>query len=381
MGQESTEEKARVDGTEYKVLVPKPGGRVFLFKEIEHPEGGTPRSIAFKDVTVVPRGYEELLATKAEKAVTIELRMFNGVIVDSDIEGADPSKYANITATLVSPFTANSIGLVPGGWLPSILAATVDNSAVLLDRNVVIEIVSRFERGESKGRRADFLDLLKDEEISINPCLYAMEGSLQRIPDDTHVRQEFEQAIARLSRALPKAKLMIGSRSIDGIMGLIEEARPSLERKQRFLQSIAPILQSPIGAQRQNQVWCEVLSIAKGCGVAPTDLVVLAALSAVVTPQSSPARKLLKFQPGYKASLAYNALCDLRALEYLLNCTARYPELRVQLCTADRALALFWTALGAVSRLEKDRLRMEMTPHAALLPPVWLERWNRISTG
>src|SRR3546814_15809414 len=74
------------------------------------------------------------------------------------------------------------------------LAAVSENSAILLDRNVVTEIVSRFDSGETKGRPADFIDMLAGMDVSINPGLYAMEGSLRRIPDSAHVREELAWA-------------------------------------------------------------------------------------------------------------------------------------------------------------------------------------------
>src|SRR3546814_14516252 len=85
----------------------------------------------------------------------------------------------------------------------------------------------------------------------------------------------------------------------------------------------------------------------------PANGVLFARRSTVVTPQNAPARRLLKFRRGYCEELAYNALCDLRAINYLLHCAARYPELPIQLCTGDRDLAIFWTALGASSRLDR----------------------------
>ena len=366
-----------IGGNGYSVEPPSPESHIFLFKETEHPEGGMPRTIAFKDVTVVPRGYEELVDTKPDQAVTIKLEMRNGTIVDTDIDDIDRSGRINLDATLETHFTANSIGLVIGGWLPSMLAAVGENSAILLDRNAVTEIVSRFDHGQTKGRPADFIDMLAGMDVSINPGLYAMEGSLRRIPDLAHVREELEWATTRISRALPKAKMMIGAQSIRGISGVIEDSRASLERELQFLLKAAPILKSPIGHRRQDRVWDEVARTAAECEVAPKALALLAALSTVVTPQSAPARGLLKFRQGYSEELAYNALCDLRAINYLLHCTARFPELHIQLCTGDRDLALFWTALGASPRMDGDSVMIDMVPHRDLMPPEFLDRWNR----
>src|SRR3546814_1532551 len=51
----------------------------------------------------------------------------------------------------------------------------------------------------------------------------------------------------------------------------------------------------------------------------PANGVLFARRSTVVTPQNAPARRLLKFRRGYCEELAYNALCDLRAINYLLH--------------------------------------------------------------
>src|SRR3546814_14412825 len=111
------------------------------------------------------------------------------------------------------------------------LAAVSENSAILLDRNVVTEIVSRFDSGETKGRPADFIYMLAGMDVSINPGLYAMEGSLRRIPDSAHVREELAWATASIARALPKAKLMVGAQSGKGIPGLLQDSRVRLERE------------------------------------------------------------------------------------------------------------------------------------------------------
>src|SRR3546814_10688758 len=91
--------------------------------------------------------------------------------------------------------------------------------------------------------------MLAGMDVSINPGLYAMEGSLRRIPDSAHVREELAWATARIARALPKAKLMVGAQSVQGIAGLIEDSRVSLERELRFLLKVAPTLESPIRSE------------------------------------------------------------------------------------------------------------------------------------
>src|SRR3546814_16698961 len=76
---------------------------------------------------------------------------------------------------------------------------------------------------------------------------------------------------------------MVGAESVQGIAGLIEDSRVSLERELRFLPKVAPTLESPIGRRRQYRMWDEVAQVAAECRVAPKALTLLAVLSSVVT--------------------------------------------------------------------------------------------------
>src|SRR3546814_17741089 len=109
------------------------------------------------------------------------------------------------------------------------LAAVSENSAILLDRNVVTEIVSRFDSGETKGRPADFIDMLAGMDVSSNPGLYALAGSLRRIRDSAHVREERAWATARIARALQKAKLMGGGHTGMGRAGRTDKGTEGTE--------------------------------------------------------------------------------------------------------------------------------------------------------
>jgi hypothetical protein len=364
------------------VAAPRPGGKMFVFKETEHPDGGKPRTIAFTDVEIRPRGYDELAAAKLHAAVTIPLEMFNGRIVYTDVEGVDLSKYAHISATLESPFTAKAIGLVRGGWLPSALAATREHAVVLPDRNIVSEIAGRFENGKKTGREPDFLDLFADEPVRINPLLYAMEGNCRTLPDPAAAQAQLEEVVAQIGSALPKAELMVGPMSLTGLLGLIEDTRPGLARKQAFLRTVAPALAAPVARARIDRRWSDVLAAAEANGVPRASLVVLAALSTLVNPGRSAARKLLKFHAAYNDADAYNALCDLRSLDVLLYCLAFFPEHDTQLCTADRNLALFWTGIQATNIVRDGQgVSYTMTPHEALLPGDYGERWAEAVDG
>lgn len=358
------------------VQPPRPGGRMFVYKEQERPGGGPLRTIAFTDVDIRPRTYEELASAKLHAGITIPLEMYNGRIVETDVEGIDTSKYAHITATLVSPFTAKAIGLVRGGWLPSALAATRETAVILPDRNIITEIAGRFDAGKKVGRAPDFLDLFEDDPVRINPMLFAMEGNGRTLPTPGAARAQLKEAVAKLRQALPSATLMVGPGSIDGLLGVIEDVRPGMVRKQAFLRHVAPILAAPVARRDVDRRWQEILESAKDFGVVQASLVVLAVLSTIVNPGRCAAKSLLKFHAAYSDADAYNALSDLQALDLLLYCLACFPEMHTQLCTADRNLALFWVGASAsdIARLDNG-IRFTMTPHDAVLPEGYAERW------
>src|SRR3546814_14950258 len=90
---------ADIGSIDYRVEQPTPGGHIFLFQESEHPEGGILRTIAFRDVTVVPRGYKQIIDTKPDKAVTINLEMRIGPHVHHDINDLPLRASSNLDHT------------------------------------------------------------------------------------------------------------------------------------------------------------------------------------------------------------------------------------------------------------------------------------------
>ena len=148
-------------------------------------------------------------------------------------------------------------------------------------------------------RFCDFLDLFADKPVRINPILFAMEGNTRDMPTSDLVHRQLEEVVTKLKKALPRAEMVVGPRSLEGALGLIEESALGFQRKRAFLLRLAPNLAAPISRQNAQRRWSEVIAAADDCGVARGSLVVLAALSSVVVPNGrSPAKKLLKLKRG-----------------------------------------------------------------------------------
>ena len=231
------------------------------------------------------------------------------------------------------------------------------------------------------GRHApDFIDLFADQPIRINPLLFVLEGNDRRIPTPGEAAAQLEEVERKLRSALPRAELAIGPDSLQGALGLIEDSRASLERKQHFLRHIAPRMASPVARRDVEARWSDIALAADLHSVSRQSLVVLAALSAVAVPNGkSPARNLLKFRNGYTKGDAYNALADLRALELFIGCHCLFPGEPMQLCTADKPLALLWAGIQASNfRWIGTGFSYDMTPVEGLFPESVGLSWQSI---
>lgn len=340
-------------------------------------DGDQGRTFVFSNAEVAPLGYAELKAIRPHQPVTAPLRLRNARVMSTDLEGVDPDAAASVDAILSSPYSARALGLVKGGWLPAGFAVLDPRAMILIDRNVLSDIEGRFDRGELTAERNDFLDLFAGYPIRLNPLLCVMEGNVRRRLDRPELEAELVRIQAKLRFALPEARIIAGEHSVAAIEGLFEDTRVSSEAYQGFLLELAPSLAAPVGRRRLRSVWDKVVEAARRHGVRRSSIVLLAVLSAIAAPNgSNPARGVLKFTGEYTAGDAYGALADLRAIEMLCILLSLFPEDPAQLCTGDRALALFWAGLQASGfETVSGRYRFDLAPVDDLLPGETLNWW------
>lgn len=341
-------------------------------------DGSAPRTFTFESLAPEPLGYEALVAARPNRPVNVPLKWRGAKVVAFDIPDATFDTPCTVTGHLESPFTARAIGLVKGGWLPSIFASLDASTIVLLDRNVVSEIFSRFEGGILRGRDPDFIDLFADLPVHLNPMPFVLEGNARVLPTAEAVEAQLVEVVAKLGVALPQAELVVGPQSAAATMGLIEEGRAWFESHTAFLVDVADAMPGPVSRARLETTWRRILASADGAGVSRRSIVLLAVLSALASPNGDgPARDLLKLRRGYGAMDAYNALSDLRAIEILINLLALYPDQPVQFCTADRALALFWVGMGIHNpRRTGGGTTVDFDLHPVLLPARAAALWR-----
>ncbi len=350
---------------------------VMRYVENEIQPYGTQRSFTLTDFDVQPCNYDCLLAALKQPGVRIPLKIWNGKMVDRNFGDAFEGQYVNASSTeLESHFTSKAIGLVRGGWLPSAMAATRDDSAVILDRCVIDEIVHHLENGMPRGRKPDFLELFAGRPILLSPALCALESNTRSLPDHATATIQLKEVGEKLRRALPDARILDTAEIATKLDVLVDGCREPIERGQRFLLELAPRL-SPISRTKRGEFWEKVLGAADRHGVARRSLPVLAVLSAGLMPNGKgPARKVLKPSLNYDAGDAYNAMLDLTALDLLIRGICFLPERRIQLCTRDHGLAKFWCAIQASDfHFENGAYTYSLTPNSAILPEDLVEQW------
>jgi len=309
-------------------------------------EHGTGRTVTWRGRTIEPLGYNALASIKNNRPVTIPVTCQDAEILSGAPPSQDDQRYT-VRFNLESVFSSKSIGLVTGGWLPSGLAAM--GRTLLTDRNIVSELRERFAGGSRRDTaNDDFLDLLSERTVKINPLLYAMEGNKKRRPTPEEVEEQYRHACRTIQESLPNAIIdpEDGAASLRGAVGILRDSYAGMQDKTKFLQSVVPLLCESTPATKRTTRWARILSEADACGIRRRSLVVLTALSGLACSQGqNPAKSLLKPKRDYSSKDAYNALCDLVALELLIACVCLFPAKPVTLLTCDRNLALLWVGL------------------------------------
>lgn len=335
--------------------------------------------ICLTDLEFQPFDYETLSSHNANSPLHILSVKMRGKVVSCSSKEVLLGEIVSTKYDLESTHQANNIGLVNGGWIPLGLPPS-DQYIILADRCFVSNLEGRFENGNlKKDSHPNFVDCLTfHTDVQINPLLYALESNTKKLPSEELIRQQLREAVSKISKALPSAKVIAADKwGIKGACGIISDVSHSFQNKQRFLTRVSSMLKSPVARNKVGESWSDILKIASECNISKNSLVVVAVLSTLSLPNNnSPASKVLKFKDGYTGEDAYNALADLQALEILMYSFAMYPNKKTMLCTSDRNLSLFWVGLQANHfQLSGNALKYDIAPIPHLLAEYHQDLW------
>lgn len=247
--------------------------------------------------------------------------------------------------------------LVDGGWLPPPFVVPQN---LFVDSNVVINF-ERILKGNLTSNLQEmkqWRDLLKSQNLTINPVLYAFEGKQRKTPTQTEFKYLFEEASTTIKKILPNATVTtFNEESYSAVFETITNLSNRRKKESDFLIKIAPLIVSHNSYSKLSKIESDILNIAVSLKVELRSLVVLAALSCLYEPNTSndgtnfpTARKIL-FKPGekYSESVTYNTLADIHALEFFVSSLALSKTNSLPpfaFCTCDKPLALFGCGLN-----------------------------------
>jgi hypothetical protein len=259
-----------------------------------------------------------------------------------------------------------------GGWFPIQLSTA---EIILVDKNVKIAL----DKFAQKPDRADLLAErwwllnLNSTRFKLHPLLCAYEGVNRMPPSFNEFKDALESSIEAFAAGLPLAQIV--RHAPESLPELFENVRAYAEREEpgiQFLCDVAPLLVNRVGALSLRHTERNILDAARKRHLSLRSLPVLCALSCLYEPQNGAhpriGRGVMKPTLSYGRENAYNAISDLRAIEFLAMAIGLGRE-RAGYCTRDKTLAAFWTYLR-VSKATwgDDQFNMTFTPASELFP-------------
>tara|TARA_Y100000815_G_C13324608_1_gene493639 strand:+ start:1545 stop:1841 length:297 start_codon:yes stop_codon:yes gene_type:complete len=87
-----------------------------------------------------------------------------------------------------------------------------------------------------------------------------LEGNRQRKPTDFEIIQQYQEVMSNLAPILPHASFSSsGIPAIIAAKHLLNDPFMSITRERSFLADIAPLLQSPVGRKRRDEVLRKII--------------------------------------------------------------------------------------------------------------------------
>ena len=246
---------------------------------------------------------------------------------------------------------------------------------MLVDRSVTIaisKILARPNRTDMEVEKR-WRDNLNSEHFLLNSVLYASEGETQQTPTLEAFRDDIAVANCIFARGLPEARTIHhDSWQLDKFFEIVIATAQRHQWETEFLIEVSPKIASRVSPKRTEQVECEIIEAAHSKKLSPRSFVVLAALSCLYEPQDGKEPKIgrgvIKPKPTHTYPKAYNALADIRSLEFLAAASGLSGP-SAGFCTRDKYRAEFWMCLGvSLPKWDGNRFSGDLSPSSNLFP-------------
>ncbi|EQL86827.1 hypothetical protein D046_0029 [Vibrio parahaemolyticus V-223/04] len=286
---------------------------------------------------IVPNSYTDMATMISSDSVTV--RLF-------DIVNRMYPKNTQVELSVKNLQKNDAFLLVFGGWIP---CSFIKKQTILLaDRNVVSQIVSRYSNGKKKKNRPDdaFDSIFLSNKISLDITAFVLEGNENKIPDNDMIDEQIDRVTKSLKAALPRLNITKYPNGNSYYYQFRDMLAENIQRRMLFLQKIAPKLNKQFTEKSRVDAVRIVFSAAQEAQLQKNDLAVLLALLRItMVGKKTAAQLVLKDSQLYTEVDSYNAVCDLTAIELLINLHKFHAENKsgynIAFITMDKGLSLF----------------------------------------
>lgn len=283
---------------------------------------------------IEPLSHNDML--EMNKTNKLKVRLF-------DIKSSTIDKEDVLDAEITNLTKDEAYLIVSGGWIP---CAFIKNNTILYaDRNIISEIIRRYENGNKKLKEDfDSFDsiFLANKNIMLDISLFVIEGNQQQLPTNEMIDEQINTVLNDLKVALPNLEIAKYPTGNKHYYDLKNAAELKIRKRMEFLQKVTPTINKQFTIKTREQEIKTVLDTAKQMQLGIDLVVILALLRVLMKDKKSAAQLLLKDSQNYTEQKAYNAVMDLFALELLFNAYNKHKEsFNIAFITRDKGLSLF----------------------------------------
>lgn len=311
-----------------------------------------------KSFDIVPNSFLDM--QQMNESNKVKVRLFN-------IQSSTIQKDEKVELEITNLVRNDVFLVVFGGWIP---CAFIKRKTILLvDRNVVTEITSRYKGGVKKSKKAlDSFDsiFLKNKSVSIDISAFVIEANERKIPTNSMIDQQVASVKESLKLALPDLKIVTYPDDSTYYHNLKNTLEYGMKNRMAFLQKVAPKLNRQFTEKSREKAVNIVFEAAKKIQLRKDYIVIILALLRItMIGKKTAAQLVLKDSQSYTEDKAYNTVCDLSAIEVLINMYNFHKNNKssynVALITKDKGLSLFSSLFSNTEINGSDEDNLQVT--------------------
>jgi len=327
-----------------------------------------------KSFDIVPNSFLDMEQMNESNKVKVQLYNIQSNTIHNDKVELEVANLVKNDAFLV----------VFGGWIP---CTFIKRKTILLaDRNVVTEIISRYEGGEKKFSKAhDSFDsiFLQNKSVSIDISAFVIEANERKIPTNDKIDQQVASVKKSLKRALPNLEISTYPGGNAYYYNLKDALEPLMKKRMTFLQEVTPKLNKQFTEKSRKEAVNIVFDAAKKIQLSKNDIaIILVLLRITMAGKKTAAQLVLKDSQIYSEDKAYNAVCDLSAIEVMINLHDFHEKNKtcynIALITKDKGLSLFSSLLSNANVISSNEYYLQV--NAKILHPVFGDDKDLLNT-